>query len=75
VPEEPLQTTARIVSPIDPRAYRAELPNGKPTVAHLPRRLIHLGHEIQPGTTVSVEISPYDLDRARISGFPRETSS
>jgi translation initiation factor IF-1 len=67
VPDEPLQTTARVVSPIDSRAYRAELPNGKPVVAHLPGRLATLAAEIQPGSEVRVEISPYDLDRARIT--------
>ena len=69
VPDEPLQTTARIISPIDSRAYRAELSNAKPVVAHLPGRLAALAAEILPGSVVRVEISPYDLDRARIEGI------
>lgn len=68
MPEEPLQTTARIIAAIDPRAFRAELPNGKPVVAHLPKRLAHLRDEILPGSELRVELSPYDLDRARIEG-------
>ena len=69
VPDEPLQTTARIIAPIDLRAYRAELPNGKPVVAHLPGRLAALTADIIPGSEVRVEISPYDLDRARIAAL------
>ena len=72
MPRDPLLTTARLLEPIDRRAFRAELPNGKPTVAHLPRRLEALAASLQPGSRVEVEISPYDLDRARIAGFARD---
>lgn len=66
VPEDPLLTTARITAPLGGHAFHAELPNGKPVVAHLPRSLAHLAANLPPGSMVDVEITPYELDHARI---------
>lgn len=66
MPEEPIFTTARITEPISQRAFRAELPNGKPVVAHLPKRHAHLADSIHPGSRVRVALTPFDFDKARI---------
>jgi translation initiation factor IF-1 len=70
--EEPIFTTAVIRKAITARAFRAELPNGKPVVAHLPGRHAGLAESIQPGVRVRVALTPYDFDKARIEGLATE---
>lgn len=66
VPFDPLTTTARITAPLGGHAFHAELPNGKHVVAHLPDLLAHLADELPPDSIVEVEITPFDIDHARI---------
>jgi len=67
--EEPIFATAVILDAISPRAFRAELPNGKPIVAHLPRRNAALADSIHPGTRARVALTPFDFDKGRIEGL------
>ena len=67
--EEPIFTTARILEPINQRAFHAELPNGKPVVAHLPKRHARLAPAIRPGARVRVALTPFDFDKARIESI------
>jgi translation initiation factor IF-1 len=66
--EEPIFSTALIRESITHRAFRAELPNGKPIVAHLPKRHAALADSIRPGTRVRVALTPFNFDKARIEG-------
>ncbi len=47
--------------------FTASLPNGKKVTAHLSKELATNPPELPAGTVVLLEISPYDLDRARIA--------
>ena len=63
----PIRTTGIIVGPIKPRLYDTTLPNGKHVMAHVPERRAAAYGELAPGTRVSLEMTHYDMDIARIS--------
>lgn len=63
--ENCITTTATILAPYSD-IFEAELPNGKKTLAHFSRTTLHLRDHIQPGTKVTVEMTPFDFDVARI---------
>jgi translation initiation factor IF-1 len=46
--------------------YRVELMNGKVVLGHLSKILTDAGKEFSDGTTVLLEMTPYDFDQARI---------
>ena len=75
MPHDPLPATARITGRLASLAFHATLPNGKPIVAHLPRSLSHLAAGLSTNSEVRVEISPYDLDRARIVAHADSSST
>ena len=62
-----LRPYGTILRSLSPGLYEAALPNGKAVVAHLSRELAAAPPEIPDGATVLLEISPFDLDRARIA--------
>ncbi|MCW1883736.1 hypothetical protein OKA04_03285 [Luteolibacter flavescens] len=63
-----LRPHATILRTLGPGLYEAALPNGKPVISHLSRELAAAPpEEIPDGTRVLLEISPFDLDRARIA--------
>jgi translation initiation factor IF-1 len=62
-----LRTHGTILKSLSPGLYEAALPNGKPVISHLSRELAVAPPEIPDGATVLLEISPFDLDRARIA--------
>ncbi len=47
--------------------FEVSLPNGKKVTSHLSKELAANPPELPAGTVVLLEISPYDLDRARIA--------
>jgi translation initiation factor IF-1 len=47
--------------------FEVVLPNGKKVTSHLSKELAVQPPPLPPGTVVVLEISPYDLDRARIA--------
>lgn len=61
-----IETEGRIIERFAETAYRAELPNGKITVAFIERKKEHLKELIRPGDKVKLTISPADFERARI---------
>ena len=66
--EIPITTTGTILSRLGPVLYRASLPNGKQVNAFLSRPLTLAHAEFQPDDRVSLELTPYDFDQARIAG-------
>jgi translation initiation factor IF-1 len=54
--------------------FRVKLPNGHLVLAHISGKMRKNFIRIVPGDAVTVELSPYDLTKARItfreSGFP-----
>jgi translation initiation factor IF-1 len=47
--------------------FEVALPNGKKVTSHLSKELAANPPELPAGSVVLLEISPYDLDRARIA--------
>lgn len=51
--------------------FRVELENGHEILAHISGKMRKCRIRITPGDTVTVELSPYDLTRGRITYRPR----
>ncbi|MFW5722786.1 MAG: translation initiation factor IF-1 [Desulfohalobiaceae bacterium] len=51
--------------------FRVELENGHEILAHISGKMRKYRIRITPGDTVTVELSPYDLTRGRITYRPR----
>lgn len=64
---EAIVTEAQILCSLDPQTYRLKLDrNGHQLVGHLPRKLSNLADTLCPGDRVRIEMSPYDLEKAKI---------
>ncbi len=61
-----VEAECTIMQQIAPTAYRANLPNGKETIAFLQRREAETLGPLFPGEKVRAVINPADFDRARI---------
>lgn len=70
MPELPIQTIGTIHALRGSNVFEVELPNGKIVVGHLPRRETGLADSLSPGTKVVLEMTPYDMEKARIAGIP-----
>jgi len=62
-----LRPLGTILRSLSPGLFEASLPNGKPVTAHLSKELAGSPPELPEGCVVLLEISPFDLDRARIA--------
>ncbi len=51
--------------------FRVELENGHSVLAHISGKMRKFRIRVMPGDTVTVELSPYDLTRGRITFRPR----
>ena len=63
-----LRTRGVILKKLENGLHEAALPNGKRVISHLSKELAAAPPELPPDTVVMLELSPYDLDRARIAG-------
>ncbi len=64
--KDALKAEGLIVQAMPQNVFRVELANGHRLVAHLPGRLRHRAAELALGCKVQLELTPYDLSRARI---------
>lgn len=62
-----LRPLGTILRPLAEGLFEVSLPNGKKVTSHLSKELAAQPPELPEGTIVMLEISPYDLDRARIA--------
>lgn len=62
-----LRPLGTLLRPLAEGLFEVSLPNGKKVISHLSKELAENPPELPPGTVVLLEISPYDLDRARIA--------
>ena len=67
VPSEPIITTGEVLLVYSDRAYEVSLPNGKKVIAHLAKALEAQKAEIVPGAKVTLEMTPFDFEKARIA--------
>ncbi len=65
-PSQYIDCICTIVERFAPTAFRATLPNGKPTVAFVQKKESHLLETLRPGDKVHCTLCPADFERARI---------
>lgn len=65
-PSQYIDCTCTIIERFAPTAFRATLPNGKPTVAFIQKKEAGLLDILRPGDQVLCTICPADFERARI---------
>jgi translation initiation factor IF-1 len=65
--EEAIQVEGTIVEPLPNAMFRVELDNGHKVLAHISGKMRMHFIKILPGDRVTVELSPYDLTRGRIT--------
>ena len=64
--EEPIRMEGRIVEALPNTQFMVELENGHRVLAHIAGKMRKNFIRIVPGDRVTVEITPYDLDKGRI---------
>jgi translation initiation factor IF-1 len=67
VKEEAIEVEGRVVEPLPNAMFRVELENGHRILAHISGKMRMHFIKILPGDKVTVELSPYDLNRGRIT--------
>lgn len=65
--EEAIQVEGTIIEPLPNAMFRVELENGHRVLAHISGKMRMHFIKILPGDRVTVELSPYDLTRGRIT--------
>jgi translation initiation factor IF-1 len=65
--EEPIEVEGRVIEPLPNAMFRVELENGHKILAHISGKMRMHFIKILPGDRVTVELSPYDLTRGRIT--------
>jgi translation initiation factor IF-1 len=64
--EEPIEVEGVVVEPLPNAMFRVKLDNGHVVLAHISGKMRMHYIRILPGDRVTVELSPYDLNRGRI---------
>jgi len=65
--EDSVEVEGRVIEPLPNAMFRVELQNGHKVLAHVSGKLRMNFIRILPGDRVTVELSPYDLTRGRIT--------
>lgn len=65
--EENIEVEGVVVESLPNAMFRVELPNGHKILAHISGKMRMHYIRILPGDKVTVEMSPYDLGRGRIT--------
>ncbi|MFW6334911.1 MAG: translation initiation factor IF-1 [Desulfosalsimonas sp.] len=65
--EEPIKVQGRVVETLPNAMFKVELENNHQILAHLSGKMRMHFIKILPGDNVTVELSPYDLTRGRIT--------
>jgi len=69
-----LEVEGKVLENLPNAMFRVELPNGHEVLAHISGKMRMHYIKIQPGDKVTVELSPYDLSRGRITFRKKERS-
>ena len=69
--EEAIEVEGTIVEPLPNAMFRVELDNGHKVLAHISGKMRMHFIKILPGDRVTIELTPYDLTRGRITFRPR----
>ncbi|MBM7557812.1 translation initiation factor IF-1 [Halanaerobacter jeridensis] len=65
--EEPIEAEGTVVETLPNAKFQVELENGHEVLAHVSGKMRMNFIKILPGDKVTVEMSPYDLSRGRIT--------
>ena len=65
--EDAIEIEGTVVEPLPNAMFRVELENGHKVLAHISGKMRMHYIRILPGDRVKVELSPYDLQRGRIT--------
>jgi translation initiation factor IF-1 len=65
--KESIEVEGVVVESLPNAMFRVELPNGHKVLAHISGKIRLHFIKILPGDRVLVELSPYDLNRGRIT--------
>lgn len=65
--EEPITVEGTVIEPLPNAMFTVELENGHKVLAHVSGKMRKFFIRILPGDQVTVELSPYDLTRGRIT--------
>lgn len=65
--EEAIEVEGKVIEPLPNAMFRVELENGHKVLAHISGKMRMHYIRILPGDKVVVELSPYDLNRGRIT--------
>lgn len=65
--EEAIEVEATVVEPLPNAMFRVQLENKHQVLAHISGKMRKHFIRILPGDRVTVELSPYDLTRGRIT--------
>ncbi|CAK8710995.1 MAG: translation initiation factor IF-1 [Candidatus Electrothrix sp. AW2] len=65
--EEAIEVEGIIIEPLPNAMFRVELDNGHKVLAHISGKMRMHYIKILPGDRVTVELSPYDLTRGRVT--------
>jgi translation initiation factor IF-1 len=64
--EDAIEVEGTVIETLPNAMFRVELPNGHKVLAHISGKMRMHFIRILPGDKVTVELSPYDLNRGRI---------
>jgi translation initiation factor IF-1 len=65
--DDVIEVEGRVIEPLPNAMFRVELENGHKVLAHVSGKIRMHYIKILPGDRVTVELSPYDLSRGRIT--------
>lgn len=65
--EDLIQAEGTVVEPLPNAMFKVKLANGKEILAHISGKMRMNYIRILPGDKVTLELSPYDLTRGRIT--------
>ncbi len=65
--EETITVEGKVIEPLPNAMFKVELDNGHVVLAHISGKMRMHFIKILPGDKVTMELSPYDLTRGRIT--------
>jgi translation initiation factor IF-1 len=65
--EEAIEVEGTIIEPLPNAMFKVELDNGHQVLAHISGKMRMHYIKILPGDRVTIELSPYDLTRGRVT--------
>jgi translation initiation factor IF-1 len=65
--EDAIEVEGTVIEPLPNAMFRVELSNGHKVLAHISGKIRMHFIKILPGDKVTVQLSPYDLTRGRIT--------